>query len=68
MATIDRDWLVDDPAEARTVAAKRCLHEQLERDIEEFLAKGGKIHHLAPHESAYTPNFGQGDGMVSMDN
>lgn len=45
----------DDVPEERTVASRQKQREQMAREIEEFLARGGKIHHVEPNVTADPP-------------
>ena len=46
---------IDDSAATRTVASRQRLHDKLMHDINEFLAKGGKIHQVETNVSADPP-------------
>lgn len=45
----------DDSPEERTVASRQHLREQMAREIEEFLARGGKINQIEPNVTADPP-------------
>lgn len=46
---------VEDAPEARTPSSRQKQREQMQREIEEFLARGGKIHQIAPNVTADPP-------------
>ncbi len=46
---------IDDSAATRTVASRQRLHDKLMNDINEFLAKGGKIHQVETNVTADPP-------------
>ncbi|HUH36907.1 MAG TPA: hypothetical protein VL027_03070 [Spongiibacteraceae bacterium] len=48
-------------AEARTVAARERVRQELSRDVEAFLARGGKINQVAPNVVADPPRKPEGD-------
>lgn len=39
----------EDTAEARSVTSRCRIREQLQRDMDAYLARGGAIDHVAPH-------------------
>ena len=45
----------EEPAESRTLASRKRLHQQLDSDVAAFLAKGGKINKIDPHVTADPP-------------
>lgn len=42
----------DEPAETRSLEARRRLREQMQAEIEAFLKNGGRIEHVEPNASA----------------
>lgn len=46
---------VEEAPEERTVASRQKQREQMEREIEEFLARGGKISQIEPNVTADPP-------------
>jgi hypothetical protein len=45
----------DETPEERTVASRQKLREQMAQEIEEFLARGGKISQIEPNVTADPP-------------
>jgi 3-methyladenine DNA glycosylase/8-oxoguanine DNA glycosylase len=45
----------DEPAESRSVASRKRIHEKVEADISRYLATGGIIDHIADHVTADPP-------------
>ena len=45
----------EEQADTRTIASRKRLHDQVNDDIEAFLAHGGEINHIAPHVTADPP-------------
>lgn len=45
----------EDMPEERTVASRQKLREEMEREIEEFLSRGGKIAQIEPNVTADPP-------------
>lgn len=41
--------------EERTVASRQKLRDEMSKEIEEFLARGGKINHVEPNVTADPP-------------
>jgi|GEM_PF-4828711 len=55
-------------AEAKTVASQQLLREQLAREVEEFLARGGRINVVEPRmadRGGQSPGAWGSDGQVS---
>ncbi len=53
----------EDAAEARSVTSRCRIRDQLNHDIEEYLASGGAIHHAADrlnHDAPFNPGNHQG--------
>lgn len=53
--TVDFSGGFDEPAESRTVASRKRIHEQVDSDISRYLATGGKIERIANHVTADPP-------------
>ncbi|MFT3929682.1 MAG: hypothetical protein QM709_05200 [Spongiibacteraceae bacterium] len=45
----------DEIPEERTVASRQKLRDEMSKEIEEFLARGGKIAHIEPNVTADPP-------------
>jgi len=45
----------DEPAESRTVASRKRIHDKVASDISRYLATGGKIRRIADHVTADPP-------------
>src|ERR1022692_2781738 len=45
----------EEAPEERTVASRQKLRDEMEKEIEEFLARGGKIDHVEPNVTADPP-------------
>ena len=45
----------DEPAESRTVASRKRIHDKVDCDISRYLATGGKINRIADHVTADPP-------------
>jgi len=45
----------DDGADDRSISSRERLRGQLSTDVEEFLARGGKIEQVEPHVTADPP-------------
>lgn len=52
--TVERSFFgsKDDRPEDRSVTSRRRVHDQLESQVEAFLAHGGAISHIDPHVTA----------------
>lgn len=45
----------DDPAESRTIASRKRIHDKVDSDVTRFLATGGKIKRVKSHVTADPP-------------
>ena len=45
----------EESADARTIASRNRLRDQMGGEVEAFLSHGGKIAHIAPHVTADPP-------------
>lgn len=45
----------EDVPEERTVASRQKMREEMSKEIEEFLARGGRIQHIEPNVTADPP-------------
>jgi len=45
----------DEPAESRTVASRKRIHDKVDCDVSRYLATGGKINRIAAHVTADPP-------------
>lgn len=51
----------EEDADERTVASRDHLRQELSRDVEAFLARGGKINYIEPNVVADPPRKPEGD-------
>ncbi len=45
----------EERADTRTIASRKRLHDQMNNDVDAFLARGGQINKIDPHVTADPP-------------